>query len=178
SAHKIPMAHSFARVHIRDNGEVSMTAAAWDIGSIRAHFPALARAVSGRTVAYLDGPAGTQVPHECIDAIADYLSTINANSHGAFGASEQTDALLEGVHAAAADFLGARDPGEIAFGANMTTLTFAVSRALTASLGPGDEVVVTRLDHDGNVAPWLAAARDRGATIRWVPVREDDVTLD
>ncbi len=150
---------------------------AWDVDVVRAHFPSLARQIAGRTVAYLDGPAGTQVPRECIDAVSAYFATSNANSHGAFTASHETDELLETVHAASADFLGATDPDEIAFGPNMTTLTFAVSRAIGRTIGPGDEVVVTRLDHDANVAPWLRMAEDRGATVRWVPITEE-CTLD
>ena len=150
---------------------------AFDVEAVRSHFPSLARHVSGRQVAYLDGPAGTQVPAECIDAVSDYFRTSNANSHGAFTASSETDALLDEVHAAAADFLGAADPGEIAFGPNMTTLTFAVSRAIGRTLKPGDEIVVTRLDHDANVAPWLQLEEERGAVIRWVPINED-CTLD
>ncbi len=151
---------------------------AFDIDSVRAHFPALGREMDGRTVAYLDGPAGTQVPRECIEAITTYLETSNANSHGQFRSSHETDSLLAEVHAAGADFVGADDPGEIVFGANMTTLAFAVSRALGRSMGPGDEIVVTRLDHDANVAPWLAVAEERGAVIRWVGLLEEDCTLD
>ena len=149
----------------------------FDVEAVRSHFPSLARQVGGRTVAYLDGPAGTQVPQACIDAVSHYFATSNANSHGAFTASAESDELLDQVHAAAADFLGAADAGEIAFGANMTTLTFAVSRAIGRTLAAGDEVVVTRLDHDANVAPWLQLQEERGAVIRWVPIRED-CTLD
>lgn len=128
-------------------------------------------------MAYLDGPAGTQVPDACIEAVRHYYEASNANSHGAFAASRETDALLDDVHAAAADFLGASDAGEICFGPNMTTVTFAVSRAIGRTLARGDEIVVTRLDHDANVAPWLRLEEDRGAVIRWVPIRED-CTLD
>jgi cysteine desulfurase family protein (TIGR01976 family) len=128
-------------------------------------------------IAFLDGPGGTQVPVECIDAMAAYLRASNANHGGAFRTSEETDALLDDVHAAAADFLGADDPGEVAFGPNMTTLTLAVSRAIGRELGPGDEVVVTRLDHDANVAPWLAMAEDRGATVGWLDFDPADCTL-
>ncbi len=151
---------------------------AFDTDSVRAHFPALSRQLGGRPVAYLDGPAGTQVPRECIEAITSYLESSNANSHGRFRSSYETDTLLAKVHAAGADFVGSDDAGEIVFGANMTTLTFAVSRALGRGFGRGDEIVVTRLDHDANVAPWLAVAEERGATIRWVSVRPDDCTLD
>ncbi len=151
---------------------------AFDVDSVRAHFPALSRQHDGRPVAYLDGPAGTQVPRECIEAITTYLETSNANSHGQFRSSHETDTLLAEAHAAGAEFLGTADPGEIVFGANMTTLTFALSRALGRRLAPDDEIVVTRLDHDANVAPWLALAQECAAVIRWVGVRQDDWTLD
>jgi len=151
---------------------------AFDTDFVRAHFPALSRQLDGRPVAYLDGPAGTQVPRECIEAITSYLESSNANSHGRFRSSYETDTLLAKVHAAGADFVGSDDAGEIVFGANMTTLTFAVSRALGRGMGSSDEIVVTRLDHDANVAPWLAVAEERGATIRWVGIRDEDCTLD
>lgn len=149
-----------------------------DVAALRDHFPALRRELDGRPVAYLDGPGGTQVTRECIDAMTAYLERSNANHGGAFAASVETDAILDDAHAATADFLGAADPDEIAFGPNMTTLTFAMSRALGRDIRPGDEVVVTRLDHDANVAPWLAMAEDRGATVRWLELAEDGATLD
>lgn len=149
-----------------------------DVAALRDHFPSLGRSLDGRQIAYLDGPGGTQVPRECIAAITAYLERSNANHGGAFTASLETDALLDEVHAAGADFLGATDPHEIAFGANMTTLTLAMSRALARDWRPGDEIVVTRLDHDANVAPWLAAAEDRGAVVRWLELAEDRATLD
>ena len=149
-----------------------------DVGAVRDHFPSLGRTIGGVRVAYLDGPGGTQVPRECIEAIAAYLQRSNANHGGAFAASVETDAIVEEVRAAAADFLGAHEPSEIAFGPNMTTITLGVSRALGRDLGPGDEVVVTRLDHDANVAPWLAMAEDRGAVVRWLELAEDRATLD
>jgi cysteine desulfurase family protein (TIGR01976 family) len=149
-----------------------------DVAALRDHFPALGRLIDGRPVAYLDGPGGTQVPRDCIEAMRDYLETSNANHGGAFSASVETDAMLDEAHAAGADFVGADDPGEIVFGPNMTTLTFAVSRAIGRELRPGDEIVVTRLDHDANIAPWLAVAEDRGATVRWLELAEDRATLD
>ncbi len=149
-----------------------------DVAVLRDHFPSLSRTIDGRTVAYLDGPGGTQVTRECIDAMTAYLQHSNANHGGAFAAAIETDALLDEVHAAAADFLGAHHPDEIAFGANMTTLTFAISRAIGRDLVSGDEIVVTRLDHDANVAPWLEMAADRGVTVRWLELAEDRVTLD
>lgn len=149
-----------------------------DVAAVRDHFPSLSRTLDGQPVAYLDGPGGTQVPHECIAAMTAYLERSNANHGGAFIASIETDALLDEVHAAGADFLGAHDPAEIAFGPNMTTITFSISRALGRDLRPGDEVVVTRLDHDANVAPWLAVAEDRGATVRWLELANGRATLD
>jgi cysteine desulfurase family protein (TIGR01976 family) len=149
-----------------------------DLAAVRGHFPALAQEHDGRPVVRLDGPGGTQVPRETIEAMDRYLERDNANTAGRFAASRETDALLARAHAAAADFLGAPDPDEVCFGPNMTTLAFAVSRALGRTLKAGDELVVTRLDHDANVAPWLLLAEERGAVIRWVDVRQDDCTLD
>ncbi len=146
--------------------------------AVRDHFPALARTHAGETVAFLDGPGGTQVPRACIEAIAAHLAAGGSNTHGAFDASEETDALVADARAATAEFVGAHDPAEIVFGPNMTTLTFAMSRALGRDIQHGDEIVVTRLDHDANVAPWLAMAADRGATVRWVDLDVDDCTLD
>jgi cysteine desulfurase family protein (TIGR01976 family) len=149
-----------------------------DVAAVRDHFPSLARTIDGRTVAYLDGPGGTQVPRECTDAMVAYLERSNANHGGAFATAVETEELLHEVHASAADFLGAHEPEEVAFGPNMTTLTFSLSRAIGRELGPGDEIVVTRLDHDANVAPWLAVAEDRGSTVRWLDITEEDCTLD
>ncbi len=149
-----------------------------DEAAVRDHFPALGRTIDGVPVAFLDGPGGTQVPRECIAAITSYLESNNANHGGAFRTAVESDALLADVHAAGADFVGAHDPDEIAFGPNMTTLTFGVSRALGRDLQPGDEIVVTRLDHDANVAPWLAVAEDRGAVVRWLGLAGDGATLD
>jgi len=149
-----------------------------DVAAVRDHFPSLSRTIDGLPVAYLDGPGGTQVPLECIAAMTVYLERSNANHGGAFTASAETDVLLHEVHAAGADFLGAHAPEEIAFGPNMTTITFGISRALGRDLRSSDEVVVSRLDHDANVAPWLAVAEERGATVRWLELAEDRATLD
>lgn len=149
-----------------------------DLAAVRAHFPALALEQDGRPVVYFDNPGGTQVPQECIAAIGEYLTTANANTGGAFLTTRQTDALLDEAHAAMADLLGAADPREIVFGPNMTTLTFAMSRAIGRTLQPGDEIVVTALDHDANVAPWQALAEERGLTIRMADVDLDTCTLD
>jgi cysteine desulfurase family protein (TIGR01976 family) len=151
---------------------------AFDVDALRAEFPALARQQDGRTVAFLDGPGGTQVPQRVIDAVTDYLAHTNANSGGAFTTSELSDAMAEEAHAAVADFLGAASPDEIKFGYNMSTLTLHIGRSIGATLGPGDEIVVTTLDHEANVSTWEAMAADRGVTVRKVDIRPDDVTLD
>ena len=148
------------------------------LSAVRAEFPALSRRHGDGTYSYLDGPGGTQVPRATIAAMAGYLERSNANHEGAFPTSEESDSILAEAHAAAADFLGAAGPGEVVFGQNMTTLTFAVSRAIGRSLRAGDEIIVTRMDHDANVAPWLALEEERGVTIRWVGIREGDCTLD
>ncbi|HLZ21252.1 MAG TPA: cysteine desulfurase-like protein [Ktedonobacterales bacterium] len=149
-----------------------------DAAAIRAHFPSLAQEQDGRPVVYFDNPGGTQVTRGCIDAITDYLTRSNANTGGAFLTSRRSDAMLDDAHAAMADMLNAADPREIVFGANMTTLTFAISRALGRTLAPGDEIVVTALDHDANVAPWQALAEERGAVVRMADVDLATCTLD
>ena len=136
---------------------------------VREHFPALSRRHAGHPVAYFDGPGGTQVPRSVADAMTDYLLHHNANTHWRYPTSEETDAMIAGARAALADLLGAT-PGEIAFGANMTTLTFHLGRALGRGWHSGDEIVITELDHHANVAPWRALERERGVTIRTVPV--------
>jgi cysteine desulfurase family protein (TIGR01976 family) len=145
---------------------------------IRAQFPALSRRHGDLPYSYLDGPGGTQVPRRTIDAMTTYLERSNANHEGAFATSEESDAILAETHAAAADFLGAGDADEIVLGQNMTTLTFAVSRAIGRTLRAGDEIVVTQLDHDANVAPWLALEEERGIVVRRVGIHEEDCTLD
>jgi cysteine desulfurase family protein (TIGR01976 family) len=151
---------------------------AFDVDAIRAEFPALARQQDGRTVAFLDGPGGTQVPRRVIDAVSDYYSNTNANAGGAFTTSELSDAISDEAHAAVADLLGAGSADEIKFGYNMSTLTLHIGRSIGATLGPGDEIVVTTLDHEANVSTWRAMAQDRGVTVHTVDIREDDVTLD
>jgi cysteine desulfurase family protein (TIGR01976 family) len=142
--------------------------AALDLPAIRAAFPALARRVGEAPVAYFDGPGGTQVPQVVVDAMADYLVHHNANTHWVYPSSRETDLAIAEARSALAEFLGAR-PEEVAFGANMTTLTFHLARALGRNWKPGDEVVVTELDHHANLAPWQAVARERGITLRPVP---------
>jgi len=144
---------------------------------IRAAFPALERRCAGHPVAYFDGPGGTQVPRPVADAVYDYLLRHNANTGWAYPTSAETDAILEGARGAMADFLGCA-PDEVAFGANMTTLTFHVSRAIGRALPPDAEIVVTELDHHANVDPWREMARDRGLEVRTVPLRPETGTLD
>lgn len=149
-----------------------------DPHEVRQLFPALAQTQDGRAVVFFDNPGGTQVPLSVVDAVTTYLVRDNANHGGAFATSQRSDAMLAEAHQAMADMLGAASPREIVFGANMTTLTFSVSRALARTLSPGDEVVVTHLDHDANIAPWVLAAEDRGAVVRWVDLHPEDCTLD
>ena len=147
------------------------------VEAIRQSFPALARRHAGQPVAYFDGPGGTQVPQRVIDAVADYLAHHNANTHWAYPTSEETDAIIAAARGSLADFLNA-DPDEVAFGANMTTLTFHLARALGRRWGPGDEIVITELDHHANVGPWQAVARERGVTLKVVPFRPETGELD
>ena len=144
---------------------------------IRAAFPALERVHRGHPVAYLDGPGGTQVPRAVGGAICDYLYHHNANTHWAYPTSEETDALVARARHTVAEFLNGR-ADEIAFGQNMTSLTFHLARGLGRAWGPGDEIVVTELDHHANVAPWRALALDRGVTVRMARMRPDTGTLD
>ncbi|MEA5504472.1 cysteine desulfurase-like protein [Halotia wernerae UHCC 0503] len=147
-----------------------------DLKWIRAQLPALTQKINGQPAIFFDGPGGTQVPGSVLDAISDYLVRSNANAHGAFATSARTDALITSARAAIADFLGCNSD-EVIFGANMTTLTFAVSRAIGRELQPGDEIIVTRLDHSANVSPWYAL-EEKGVTVRMVDVNVEDCTLD
>jgi cysteine desulfurase family protein (TIGR01976 family) len=147
-----------------------------DLAWVRSQFPALSQTVNGQSATFLDGPGGTQVPQRVIDAISDYLKRNNANTGGAYATSRHTDAMIAGARSAMADFLGC-DADEVVFGPNMTSLTFAVSRSVGRELGPGDEIVLTHLDHDANISPWRAL-EERGATIRMAEIHEDDCTLD
>jgi cysteine desulfurase family protein (TIGR01976 family) len=149
----------------------------WDVDAVRKQFPGLARTQRDRPVVFADAPGGTQVPGRVIDAMAAYLRERNANTGGAFDTSRETDTLIAEAHRAAADFLGA-DSAECVFGQNMTTLSFALSRSVAGTLSPGDELVVTCLDHDGNISPWLTAAADTGAVVKWVDLVEADCSLD
>ncbi len=138
-----------------------------DVETIRGQFPALQRRHAGRSVAYFDGPGGTQVPRAVVEAMTGYLLEHNANTHWVYPTSTETDAALREARAALADLLGGH-PDEIAFGANMTSLTFHLGRALGRRLWPGDELVVTALDHHANVDPWRQLGRERGLTVRTV----------
>jgi cysteine desulfurase family protein (TIGR01976 family) len=134
-----------------------------DISQIRAQFPALQR-----EAIFFDNPAGTQVAQQVLNRMNQYMVEMNANVHGAFATSRESDILLDEARSAAADFLGASRPEEVVFGPNMTSLTFNLSRSLARWLEPGDEIVVTRLDHDANITPWTLVAEDCGCKVRWV----------
>jgi cysteine desulfurase family protein (TIGR01976 family) len=149
---------------------------ALDVDWVRAQFPSLSQTINGHPAVFLDGPGGTQVPQRVIDAISDYLRHDNANTCGAYATSRHTDTMIAGARSAMADFLGC-EPDEIVFGANMTSLTFALSRSIGRELGAGDEIVLTHLDHDANVSPWRAL-EERGVTIRMAEIHESDCTLD
>jgi cysteine desulfurase family protein (TIGR01976 family) len=148
----------------------------FDLSEVRNQFPALAVCEGGRPLTYLDAPGGTQVPQRVIDAISGYLATSNANVHGSFLTSRRTDVVIQESHQAMADFLGC-DSDEIVFGPNMTTLTFAFSRALARDWKPGDEVITTLLDHDANVAPWRAL-EEQGIVVHRVDIHPHDCTLN
>ena len=147
-----------------------------DVGWVRAQFPSLQLQVNGNAAAFLDGPAGTQVPKQVMDAVQNYYLKSNANTCGAFATSRSNDAMIASARAAMADFFNC-DKDEVVFGQNMTTITFALARAIGRVLEPGDEIVVTTLDHDANVAPWRAL-EDMGMVIRRVDIHEADCTLD
>jgi cysteine desulfurase family protein (TIGR01976 family) len=148
----------------------------FDIAWVREQFPSLKLQVNGRTAAFLDAPAGTQVPRQVMDAVQNYFLTANANTYGAFLTSRRTDEMILSARAAMADFFNC-DANEVVFGQNMTTITFALARAIGRELKSGDEIVVTTLDHDANVAPWRAL-EEKGVVIRPVDIREEDCTLD
>jgi cysteine desulfurase family protein (TIGR01976 family) len=147
-----------------------------DISWVRSQFPSLQTQVNGHPAAFLDGPAGTQVPTQVMHAIQNYLATSNANTCGAFLTSRRTDEMIASTRASMADFFHC-DKDEVVFGQNMTTITFALSRAIARELQPGDEILLTTLDHDANFSPWKAL-EERGVIIRTVDIREEDCTLD
>jgi len=149
---------------------------ALDVTWVRSQFPSLQQSVNGQPAVFLDGPGGTQVPQRVIDAISDYLKLDNANTAGAYATSRRTDSMISGARTAMADFLNC-DPDEVVFGPNMTSLTFAISRSIGRALGPGDEIVLTHLDHDANISPWRAL-EERGVSIRMAEIHEEDCALD
>src|SRR5437016_4129891 len=152
------------------------TASKLDLSWIRSQFPALSQSVNGQPAVFLDGPGGTQVPQRVIDAISGYLKQSNANTHGAFATSERTDIVVEEARKAMADFFHCHS-NEVVFGPNMTTLTFAVSRAIGRVLSAGDEILLTRLDHDANVSPWRSL-EEKGVKIQFADINEADCTLN
>lgn len=156
---------------------ISTPAPTLDLTRIRSQFPSLSQTVSGHPAVFFDGPGGTQMPQRVIEAISDYLRHDNANTSGAYATSRRTDAMIASARAAMADFLHC-GADEVAFGPNMTTLTYAISRAIGRDLGPGDEILLTRLDHDANFSPWHQMAEDRGATVRIAEFHDEDCTLD
>lgn len=147
----------------------------YDVRAVREQFPALGRTHDGRRVAYFDGSGGSQAAKPAIDAVARYMSEGGANLHGPFPTSVETEEMIAETRRAVAAFLGAR-PEEVSFGPNMTTLTFAISRAIARTWEDGSEIVVTELDHRASVDPWLLAAAERGARVRWIEVGPETLT--
>jgi cysteine desulfurase family protein (TIGR01976 family) len=152
------------------------TETALNLAWVRSQFPSLAQTVNGQPAVFLDGPGGTQVPQRVIDAISGYLAHSNANTCGAYATSRRTDAVIAAARSAMADFFGS-GPDEVVFGPNMTTLTFAISRSIGRELGPGDEILLTHLDHDANISPWRAL-EERGISVRFAEISQADCTLD
>ena len=149
----------------------------FNVSEIRRQFPALHEEYDGRKAVFFDNPGGTQVHESVIEAMVDYLRRRNSNTHGLFETSRRTDAVIAEAHQAVADLLGC-GADEVVFGNNMTSLTFHLSRSLAQNLEPGDELLLTRLDHDANVMPWVLAAQERGARIRWADIDVESGTLD
>jgi cysteine desulfurase family protein (TIGR01976 family) len=147
------------------------------VNDIRSEFPSLGRHHAGRPLVYFDAPGGTQTTRRCIERVVDYWQRCNANTHGAFVTSAESDAVIDQAHEAGADFINARSADEIVFGQNMTSLAFALSRSIGRTLHPGDEIILTRLDHDANFSPWHLMAEDRGVKVNVVDVNTDDCTL-
>ena len=152
------------------------TKEALNLAAIRSQYPSLTQTVNGHPAVFLDGPGGTQVPQRVIDAISNYLSSSNANTNGAYATSHRTNAVIDAARAAMADLFNS-DPDEVVFGPNMTTLTYAVSRAMGRELKPGDEILLTHLDHDANVSTWFAL-EELGIKIQRAEIHESDCTLD
>ena len=149
-----------------------------NIQSIRSQFPSLSRTIDDQQAIYLDGPAGTQVPHSVVNRISDCMLNHNANRAGRFATSREVDELMHQSHAVFADFLGAASADSIAFGPNMTSLTLQFSRALSREWKSGDRILVSSLDHDANFTPWVLAARDAGVEVKVIEIQRSDATLD
>jgi selenocysteine lyase/cysteine desulfurase len=145
---------------------------------VRGKFPALSLTDKGRRRIYLDNPAGTQVPQAVADAVSRCLLTTNANLGGFFETTIAAQQVVEDAHMAMADLLGAASPQEIVIGANMTTLTYHMSRTLGRTMKPGDEIILTRMDHEGNVSPWLQLAEDLGLVVRWLPFNQQSWQIE
>lgn len=150
----------------------------YDVTQVRANFPALQREQDGRPIVFFDNPAGTQVPRCVVERMNAAMFERNANLGGAFGTSIAAQQLVDDAHRAGELFVNAQEPGEVFFGQSMTALTFAMSRMITAEFAPGDEIILTRMDHDANIAPWLMAAEDRGLTVRWLDFSEETFEFD
>ncbi|MFJ9496596.1 cysteine desulfurase-like protein [Brevibacillus centrosporus] len=155
---------------------MTKTTELFPIAAIREQFPALQRTYNGKQAVYFDGPGGSQVVKSSMDAIYAYMQNGGANLHGSFPSSRETEQTIASAKEAVAALFGAKAE-EVAFGANMTTLTFAIARALGKHWQEGDEIIVSELDHRANVDPWLTIAADRGMTVRWLPVDPDTLTL-
>jgi cysteine desulfurase family protein (TIGR01976 family) len=155
-----------------------MSMIATKIDLVRAEFPALAREHAGKPLVYFDAPGGTQTTRRCIERVVAYFERSNANTHGAFVTAAESDAVIDEAHEAAADFVNARSRDEIVFGQNMTSLAFNLSRSIGRELKPGDEIILTKLDHDANFSPWHLMAEDRGVKVNVVDVNTDDCTLN
>ena len=150
----------------------------YDAKAIRSKFPALSERDDAVPRIYFDNPAGTQVPQSVVDRMSECLLESNANLGGYFQTSERATALFDEAHVAMADLLNASSPDEIVFGQNMTTITLHMSRSIGQLLQPGDEIILTRMDHDANVQPWILLARDLGLEIRWLPFDLDAFEFD
>ena len=155
-----------------------MTDKPLDPSQVRDQFPAFSRLCGDQPVAYFDGPAGSQVPQCVIDAVGEYLAHANANCGGPTATSRATDAMFNAARKAMGDLLGTEETDGIVFGANMTTLTFSLSRTLAQTWKPGDEIILSRLDHDANVTPWVIAAERAGVTVRHIDIQTEDCTLN
>ena len=150
----------------------------FNVERVRSQFPSLSRTLDGKQAIYFDGPAGSQVPRSVVDRISECMLHHNANRSGRFVTSREVDAIMNHCHQVLCDFVGAASPESIAFGPNMTSLTLQFSRALSQEWKPGDRILVSSLDHDANFTPWVLAAKDAGAEVKVIRIRNSDATLD